>query len=680
MCVNVSFNGAYLGERPQAVQSVTFPDSALRHGRSNPLFVHYFLLPDLCPVQTQIMSNSYARMPLQRKVSLTLISAIGGFCVLSFLIIERVITPAFDDLEMSAARTDLIRAERAIQNDLETLSKVTLDWSAWDDMYNFVEGTNPAFEKSNLNHSSLVNLDLDMLVVHSAKNEYVWGRLLIDEREVDISYLGVLEDDQLTQIEDAETSWLGVVQTRLGSMMISAQPILRSDDSGPVAGSVIMAQFLDDDGLAGLSERTEVRMNWAPIAEFEEHVGHAHDEIVEGEVHIVAQGNVIASHKTIDDIYGRPVVMLTTYTARSITALGHQTTAAAMLFLISAGLLATVLMWFVLRRTILSPIEQLTDHMDEIRESGDLSKALTVHSQDEVGTLATQFNSLTEELDDTRKALLFQSFKAGKADTAAEVLHNIRNAMTPLINGVDRLAKVFRSTDGLRIGEAAEQLRDPDVDRGRAEKLVDYLEASFEHVRRTHDDAADDVEIVLSQARQVEAILADQEKFANAQPVTESFLVDEVLSEAAHIIPKDVAAEIEVDLNDCKQGIRVEAHRIGLVQVLGNLILNAYESIQRFGQDEGRIALSADADIFEERAMVRLTVSDNGCGFDADTGDRIFQRGYTSKSDSELTGLGLHWCANAVAGMGGRIFAQSDGDGQGAEFHVLLPAATGGTA
>ena len=39
---------------------------------------------------------------------------------------------------------------------------------------------------------------------------------------------------------------------------------------------------------------------------------------------------------------------------------------------------------------------------------------------------------------------------------------------------------------------------------------------------------------------------------------------------------------------------------------------------------------------------------------------------------------GMHWCANAVAGMGGRISAESDGQGQGAEFHVLLPAAQGG--
>jgi sensor histidine kinase regulating citrate/malate metabolism len=59
------------------------------------------------------------------------------------------------------------------------------------------------------------------------------------------------------------------------------------------------------------------------------------------------------------------------------------------------------------------------------------------------------------------------------------------------------------------------------------------------------------------------------------------------------------------------------------------------------------------------------------------TGEKIFQRGFSSK-EGNMSGLGLHWCANAVAGMGGRIQAESDGPGHGAEFHVLLPAAQGG--
>jgi len=115
-----------------------------------------------------------------------------------------------------------------------------------------------------------------------------------------------------------------------------------------------------------------------------------------------------------------------------------------------------------------------------------------------------------------------------------------------------------------------------------------------------------------------------------------------------------------------------------LLQVLGNLMLNAYESIERAKSANGRIWLSAKNTVVDDTEMVQLTVRDNGTGFEEDVRNRIFQRGFTSKSEAEFTGLGLHWCANAVASMGGRIFADSEGEGHGAEFHVLLPAAQGG--
>ena len=76
--------------------------------------------------------------------------------------------------------------------------------------------------------------------------------------------------------------------------------------------------------------------------------------------------------------------------------------------------------------------------------------------------------------------------------------------------------------------------------------------------------------------------------------------------------------------------------------------------------------------------MVRSGDADTGCGFDEVTGEKIFPERVSLRRKDIMSGLGLHWCANALAGMGGRIQAESKGPGHGAEFHVLLPAAQGG--
>ena len=618
------------------------------------------------------MSNRQTSIPLQSKVFLALVLLTATFVLVSYTILKSVIAPAFDDLEIDAARSDLHRAEAALWADIENLEAVTADWAPWDDIYYFVSGQNPGFRKSNLERPTLINLGLDMMAIHAADGRLVWSQLLVDGEEVPTGSLHVLNPDRaesagLVEHDSVLDRTAGFVQTTQGPMIISSQPILLSDSSGPIAGAVVMAQFLNESRLVRLRERTGVDLAWETT-----------DGRVEAGPIIDTEPTAIAASKILSDIHGAQILVLRTQTPRNISSLGSQTIDAAMLFMIVAGVLVCGFIWFTLRHTILRPIEQLSKHIDEIRDSGDLSRPLAMNRGDEIGELGRQFDGMTGELSDARRALLDQSFKAGKADTAAEVMHNIRNALTPMINGLDRLRKSFKVSGNLRIAEAAQQLTDPDCPPERKEKLLEYISASFKHIKSVGDDALEDLSVVTAQAKQVEGILFDQQKFANVAPVAENVVMDELLGEAANVIPKEKPQTIELALDDDLASLRVRAHRIGLLQVMGNLILNAYESIKRSGTTGGKISLEAANEIVDEKPMVRVTIRDNGSGFDKDTELHIFRRGFTSKTKADSNGLGLHWCANAVAGMGGKISAESAGEGHGAEFHVLLPAARGG--
>ncbi len=618
-------------------------------------------------------------MPLQTKVSLTLAVLIAVFIVASWVILRQVILPAFDDLEMSAAQSDLKRAEMSLQTDLDNLEAVTADWAPWDDIHDYVRGGNPGFKRSNLVRPTLENLGLDFIAVYAVNDRLIWAKLLVDGADVPIAELGILSPGDaaaplLTSQTRADVHTAGYVATDHGPVLISSRPILRSDDSGPVAGALVMGQFLDDARLARLRERTEVDMHW----DFVDEDATAGATLVPGEPVFEVQDDSISGRTILRNIHSSPYLTMRSHTPRSISGLGAQTVNLALLVLTAAGLLFTIFIWFMLRTTILKPIEGLAEHMTKIRQSGDLKHQMAGKRNDEIGALAHQFDDLTGEVHDARQALLDQSFKAGKADTAAEVLHNIRNAMTPMINGLERLGRSFKVADNLRIEEATAQIADPDCAPERKEKFLQYINASFEHVAGVGGEAVEDLKVATLQARQIEGILSDQEKFANVAPVAETLGVEEVVDEAVQVIPKDAQPEVDLDIPGEIDIYSIRAHRIGLLQVLGNLILNAYESIQRSKAPNGGIRMEAASETFENKKMVRLTIRDNGGGFNENTGERIFQRGFTSKTEGETNGLGLHWCANAVAGMGGRIQAESRGLGQGAEFHVLLPAAQGG--
>jgi signal transduction histidine kinase len=430
-----------------------------------------------------------------------------------------------------------------------------------------------------------------------------------------------------------------------------------------------MGQLLSKSRLARMRERTEVDMAWSTVDAI---TGSGPDAIFETET------SVISARKTLADIHGRPLLVLQTESPRSISSLGSQTITVATLFFIVAGALVCGFIWFMLSYTILRPIEKLTTHIDEIRASGDLSRQLSMDRADEIGVLGRQFDNMTADVHDARQALLDQSFKAGKADTAAEVMHNIRNAMTPMVNGLERLRKSFKVAGNLRVAEATQQIASDECPLERKEKFLEYIVASFERVEVVGTDAIRELDVVTAQAKQVAGILSEQERFANVAPLAEDLIIDDLLVEAGNVIPKENPLSVELTLDDSLNDLRIRAHRIGLLQVMGNLILNAYESIKRSGEEHGQIALRATGEVVDDQAMVRVTVRDNGGGFDKTTSAQIFQRGFTSKTKGSTTGLGLHWCANAVASMGGKISAESTGAGYGAEFHVLLPAARGG--
>lgn len=628
------------------------------------------------------MRGKIAALSLQQKVSVTLLTVMGAFVVLTYLILNTTVAPAFSEMELAAAETDLVRARRAIRNDLDNLGAIVGDWAPWDDAFNFARGENPGFTESNLDLPTLENLGLDMLLIYDSAGRRLWGEVVLDDGLTDPEPLGVFSADnprldRLIRHDSLDGRVEGLLQTDMGTMMLSSRPIITSDNEGPIAGTMIMGHFFDEARMARLQEQTEVQLTWyvldgsAPMdAELKQDlVAAGPDEIR----HAVTEES-IETYTVLTDLFGNPLLILEVSTPRSITALGGQTVKGALLFLSVAGIVVAAVTWLLLHRVIILPLTRLAEHIVGIRQSGDLSLRLNEDRRDEIGALATEFDRMTTELHSARQLLLDQSFKAGKADTAAEVLHNIRNAMTPLINGIDRLSKQFRFSGNLRVRQATTELADAACPPERREKLLKYVESAFGHVQETSDAAVRDLQVAAKQAHQVEAILMDQERFANVSPVVESLDLEDVIEEASLVIPERDKPGIRLNLQPNLRGVKVRAHRVGLLQVMGNLILNAYEAIQRQETGAGSIDVVADTELVDDQPMIRVTVRDSGCGFDPAQQKQIFQRGYSSKK-GHMSGLGLHWCANALAGMGGRIVAESAGTGHGAKFHVLLPAA-----
>ena len=262
---------------------------------------------------------------------------------------------------------------------------------------------------------------------------------------------------------------------------------------------------------------------------------------------------------------------------------------------------------------------------------GDFSHRIEVTSQDELGQLASEFNSMTEAILEREERLIRSEQLAAAGKLSAQIAHELRNPLAALCFQVELVSDLCR-----------------DLPEGTA-----------------RDEMSQILTQVLKEVDRLTGISEEYLVFARLpKPQLRPMAVNAFLADFCHFLEGElelgkVQMELETDPSDPK----IAGDEGLLRQVMLNLVRNAREAMP----DGGRIRLRASA----EGSEVIISVTDSGQGIGAEVQKRLFEAFYTTKTHG--SGLGLTVCLQILNQHGGSIVVHSS-PGQGARIDLKLPA------
>jgi len=607
-------------------------------------------------------------MNIRPKVMILLTVVFMALSAVAFLIQEWVLMPSFARLEEANAQTAIHRVRHAVDHTLEELQINAMDWANWIDVYRFAADGNPEFIRTNITRSSLNQLQLNLMLIVDQD-----GRIVMssgDHVRTGVELEGVLatgsmlrSDFRWRQFLGTRRTARGLVRTNLGVLMIAGGPILDGTGGGPPRGMVIMGRLLTPALVRRMEAQTETSITL---------VNDGPPSVID---RIVDTATTMQVFGGFSDVFGQPVLTLRVDVPRNVTAFGHRAILVATGSLIAAALVTFVLLLVLLNRYVLRPLTQLTQHAVAVGEDPELTRRLDFREADEFGRLAREFDGMVERLATTRRDLVDQSFQAGFAEMAKGVLHNLGNALTPMGVRLSAMERRMREAPAADLELAVAELAAADADPARRTALLEFLALGCREMAGAVRETATDIELLQRQASLMRASLSDQMRGSNHKaPVLETVRLPELVSQSLDIVPDSSKRRLQLQIDPSVQQVgAVRVARTVLRMVLQNLIINAADAVRDAGKESGVLRFVAEIERDGDRSSLHLQCQDDGMGIAPDKLEKVFEKGYSTKSRDTNQGIGLHWCANAILALGGRIWASSEGPGRGASLHLQLP-------
>lgn len=211
---------------------------------------------------------------MRYKNHLKLIFFIGALyflvALVAYFISNMVVMKGFQAVEKQDYETKQNVLDNALKSEKESLQGQNLDWSVWDDSYDFAANKNQDFIDVNINPEMLANLKIDYFAIldknynivfiqaHDKDNNEIRTNIDANLLENIKNSAKYFEKNKKTDTDTAEFFY------DLGNspVLTTVSYVLKSDSSGPATGYMLMGEYFNNDRVKGISERNSLSLSY----------------------------------------------------------------------------------------------------------------------------------------------------------------------------------------------------------------------------------------------------------------------------------------------------------------------------------------------------------------------------------------------------------------------------------
>lgn len=273
-----------------------------------------------------------------------------------------------------------------------------------------------------------------------------------------------------------------------------------------------------------------------------------------------------------------------------------------------------------------------------------------------------------------QRTILDKAVVEGKFEIASNVLHDIGNAVVGFSSYLNRIKQSLELDNSENLQQLAgffetqQSALSGALGDAKADAVVKVL-SGIVHTQKTNQtDIGKSIieqEKIITHIRQ---ILNIQRQYINGDDISarKPLYLDSLLNDCiAMLFASFTKRGITVSRDIPGNLPLIAGDHTRLMQVIMNILKNSIEAIDVYAVDK-----SITVSVTYDDQMLALQIQDSGKGFDVITAEKLFNRGFTTKSSG--SGLGLHSCKMIIEDHKGTINIASDGPGKGAVTTIKL--------